>query len=90
MPELLIGDLQLGHNLVDDGSGAAGALVVHGGNLLLAPTSDGVLEDDDLGVLSAEFDDRIHLRVQLLDRQRDGIDLLHEFCADQLGKRVAA
>ena len=83
-------DLQLGDDLVDDGACAAGAFVIHAGNLLLAPAAGVFLEDDDLCVLPAEFDDRIHLGVKLLDGERDGVDLLHELCADQLGQAVAA
>ncbi len=65
--EFVGGNLQLGIDLVDHRAGAAGALVVHGRNLLLAAGLRVVLEDDDLGILAAEFDDGVHLGVQLLD-----------------------
>ena len=53
----LRGDLQLGIDLVNDRTRAAGALVVHGWNLLLASRLIVIFEDDDLRVLAAEFDD---------------------------------
>ncbi len=84
------GNLQLGIDLVDDGARAAGALVVHRGNLLLAAGVLVFLEDDDLGVLAAELDDRVHFGMELLDRERNGGDFLHELCADQVGQRAAA
>ena len=80
--ELLGGDPQLGVDLVDDRAGAAGALVVHRRDLLLPAGLRVFLEDDDLGVLAAQLDDRADLRVELLDRQRDGVDLLDELGAD--------
>ena len=40
-----------------------------------------LLEHDDLGVLPAELDDREHVRVQVLDRERDGVHLLDELAA---------
>ena len=84
------GDLELGIDLVDHRSGAAGALVVHGGDLLLAPGLFVIFEDDDLGVLSAQLDDGVHLGMKLLDGKRDGVDLLHKFRADHLGDGSAA
>src|SRR5919108_6657592 len=50
-------NLQLGIYLVDNSSGAAGALVIHRRNLLLAPSFFVIFEDNDLGVLSTELDD---------------------------------
>ena len=46
------------------------------------------LEDDDLGVLAAELDHRADVGVQRLDRQRDGVDLLHELGADVRRERA--
>jgi hypothetical protein len=48
------------------------------------------LEDDDLGVLSAELDHRSALRIQLFDGERDRIDLLDELRAQELRHPVAA
>ena len=84
------GNLQLGVDLVDDGARAAGALVVHRRNFLLAAGVLVFLEDDDLRILSAELDDRVHFRMQLLDGQRHGRDFLHELGADQVGQRASA
>ena len=84
------GNLQLGVDLVDDGAGAAGTLIVHRGNLLLAAGVLVFLEDDDLGVLSAQLDHRVHFRMQLLHGQRDRRDFLHELCAHQVGQRASA
>ena len=73
--------------LVDRRAGAGGALVVHGGDDPARPAARVVLEQDDLGVLPAQLDDAAHLGVQLFHCQGDGIDLLHETCADGLGQR---
>ena len=54
--ELFGGNFQLAVDLVDDGSGASGALVVHRGNLLLASCLGVFLEDDDFRVLPAQLD----------------------------------
>ena len=84
------GNLQLGIDLVDDRARAAGALVVHRRNLLLAAGVLVLLEDDDLRVLPAQLDDRVHLGMQLLHGQRNRGDFLHELGADQVGQRAAA
>jgi len=83
-------NLQLGVDFVDDRPGAAGALVIHRGDLFLAAGVLVFLEDDNLGVLSAELDDRVDFRMQLLDRERNRCDFLHELRADQVGERAAA
>ena len=88
--EQVDGNFQLGVDLVDDRAGAAGALVVHRRNFLFAAGFFVVLEDDDLGVLPAEFDDRIDFGVQLFDGERNCGYFLHEFCADLVGDRAAA
>src|ERR1700723_3702938 len=79
------GDLELGIDLVDDSSGTACALVVHGGDLLLAPRLRVIFEDDDLRILSAQFDDGVDLRMKLFDGKRDGMHLLNKLRADHLG-----
>ena len=79
--------LELGGNAVDDGAGAAGALVVHGGQLALAAGALVLQPDDDLGVLAPQLDDRAHIRVEGLGRQGDGVDLLHKAGADEGGER---
>jgi hypothetical protein len=43
------------------------------GNFLLAAGLLVVLEDDDLGILSAQLDDRIHFGMQLLDGERNAV-----------------
>ena len=82
LAKLVGGNPQLGVDLVDDRARAAGALVVHRGNFLLAAGFGIFLEDDDLGVLAAQFDDRAALRIQLLDGQRNGVHFLHELGAE--------
>ena len=84
------GNLQLGVDLVDDCARTAGALVVHGGDLLLAPGLFIIFEDDDLGVLPAQLDDRVHLGMKLLDGERNGVHFLHELGADHLRDGAAA
>ena len=84
------GDLEFGVDLVDDRARTAGALVVHRGDLLLAPGLFVILEDDDLRILPAQLDDRVHLGMELLDGERDGVHFLDEFGADHLGDRAAA
>ncbi len=88
--ELVGGNLQLGIDLVDDRARAAGALVVHRRNLLLASGVLVFFEDDDLGVLAAKFDHRVHFRMHLLDCERDRRYFLHKLCAHQVGQRAAA
>ena len=77
-------DLQLGRDLVDDHAGPAGALVVHRHRLARSPLAL-LLEDDDLGVLAAELDDRADVGVAAFDGQRDGRDFLDVMRADELG-----
>ena len=69
LAEFFNGDLELRIDFVDDCARAAGALVVHRWNLLLAPALFVVFENDNLGVLTAEFDDRIHFWVEFLYRE---------------------
>ena len=85
IPRLHGGNFQLGIDFVDDRASPAGALVIHRGNLFLAAGLFVVFEDDDLGVLPAELDDRIHLGMHLLDGERDCRDFLDELCADPVG-----
>ncbi len=88
--ELVGRDLELGVDLVDDRPGAARALVVHRGDLLLLAGLLVGLEDDDLGVLAAELDHALHVGIELLDGQRNGVDLLHELGPDVPAHRRAA
>ena len=83
-------DLQLGVDLVDDRSRAASALVIHRRDLLLASGLFVIFEDDDFCVLSAQFDYGVHLGMQLLDCERDGMHFLNELCADHLSDGAAA
>ena len=76
-------DLQLGGDLVDDRAGAAGALVVHRHRLARPPLAL-LLEDDDLGVLAAQFDDRADVGVAPFDGQRDGSHFLDVVGADRV------
>ena len=82
-------NFQLGIDLVDDGARAAGALVIHRGNLLLAPSLLVIFEDNDLGILATELNNGIHLRVQFFHRQGDGCYLLNKFRADLVRNRAA-
>ena len=43
------------------------------GIFFLRPVSSSIFEDDDLGVLAAELDDRVHFGMQLLHRERDAL-----------------
>ena len=83
LAQLVGGNLELGVDLVDHRAGAAGALVVHRRDLLLAAAGLVFLEDDDLGVLPAQLDDRVHFGMQLLHSKRNRRDFLHEFRANQ-------
>ena len=74
----LRGRVHLQKALVDRGPGTGSALVVHrcGGSFfsrLLVP-----LEHDDLRVLTSELDDGADVRMQVLHRQGDRVDLLNE------------
>ena len=62
-------NLQLRIDLVDDRSGAAGALIVHRRNFFLAARLVVIFEDDDLRILSTQLNHRIHFGMQLLNRQ---------------------
>ena len=88
--EFLDWDLQLGIDFVNDRARTSGALVIHGRNLLLAAGLVVILEHDDLRVLPAQFDHRIHFGMELLDRQRHSCHFLHELRANLLGNRAAA
>ena len=82
-------NLELGVDLVNDSAGPSRALVVHRRNLLLAAGVFVLLEDDDFGILPAQFNDGIHLGVHLFDREGDRGDFLHELGAHQIGKRTS-
>ena len=90
LAKLLGGDAELGVDLVDHRPRASRALIVHGRQLLLAARLGIFLEDDDLGVLPAELDHAAAFRVQLLHRERNRVDLLHELRPEKLGHPVAA
>src|SRR5438552_1602464 len=83
--EFLDRNLQLGIDLVDDRACAAGALIIHRRNFLVAPRFVIIFEDNDLRVLSTQLDDRIHFGMELFHRQRNRRDLLNELAADLLG-----
>ena len=67
-----------------------GALVVHRGDFLLAAGLRVFLEDDDLGVLPAQFHHRTAFGIKLLDRERNGVHFLHELGANVAAHRPAA
>ncbi len=90
LAKLVGGNPELGVDLIDDRAGAAGALVVHRGKFLLAARLGIFFEDDDLGILAAELDDRATLGVHLLHGERNGVDFLYELGAEILRKTVAA
>ena len=73
--------------LVDGGARAGRALVVHGGDGGLVARLRVLLEHDDLGVLTAELDDRADVGVQVLDGERDRVHFLDELAA---GRRPRA
>src|ERR1019366_8667654 len=83
-------NLQLGVDLVDDRTGAPRALVVHRRDLLPPAVAAILFENDDFGILTAQFDDRVHFRMELLHREGDSVHLLHEFRADQSAECIAA
>src|ERR1019366_1358213 len=89
LAKLLGGNAQFGVDLVDDGAGAAGTLVVHRRHFLFAAGFRVGLEDDDLGVLAAQFDDAATLGVELFHGQRYRVDFLHELAAEVFGESVA-
>ena len=62
-------NLELRVDLVDDGARTSRALVVHRRDFFLAAGIPVFLENDDFGILPAQFNDRVHLGVQLFDRQ---------------------
>src|SRR5208283_128234 len=90
LAKLLGGDAQLGVDLVDDRAGAAGAFVVHRRNLLLAAGLRIFFEDDNLGVLPAQFDHRTALGIEPLDGERNRVDLLQKLGAQLIAQSVAA
>ncbi len=76
-----VGVQQVGH-LVDEGARTAGARAVH-------PLLDDRVEERDLGVLAAELDDHVGLRLEALDRGRTGDHFLYELDAHQVGDAEA-
>ena len=89
LAKLLGRDAELGVDLVDYGACAAGALIVHRRNFFLAAGDWIFFEDDDLGVLAAQFNDGAALGIELFYREGYGVYFLHEFCAEQ-GSHAAA
>ena len=71
--------LQQGRHLVDKGARAAGTDAVHA--FLQAAG-----EIDDLGILTAQLDCHIRLRIEGFQRPGNGHDLLHEANAHGLGQ----
>src|SRR5207253_979370 len=90
LAKLFGGDAKLGVDLIDDGAGATGALIVHRRNLLLAAGLGIGLEDDDLGVLAAQLDHAAALGVESLHGERNRVDFLNELGAQKLDQAVAA
>ena len=76
--QLRDGDVQQGGHLIDEGTGAAGAGAVH--TLL-----DGAAEEDDLGILAPQLDDRIGAGDEGSDGSSGGIDLLDKVQTGGLG-----
>ena len=83
-------NLELRIDLVDDGACTAGALIVHRRNFFLAASVFVLFEDDDLGVLPAQLNDRIHLGVHLLHGKRHCGHFLHKLGAYQVSQRASA
>ncbi len=73
----------LGVDLVDHGACTAGALIVHRRDFFLAAGDWIFFEDDDLGVLAAQFNDGAALGVELFNREGYRVNFLHEFCTEQ-------
>src|SRR5690242_4067473 len=90
LAELFARDAQLGIDLVDHGAGAAGALIVHRRDFLLAAGFGIFLEDDDLGVLAAKLDHAAAFGIHALHGQRDRVHFLDKLGAEKLGETVAA
>ena len=89
----LLRHADLEHALVDGRPGARRALVVHRRERRLFGLSVLVLcraEHDDLGVLPAELDDGSDVGMELLDADRDRVDLLHEPGVQGFQERAAA
>ena len=87
--ELVTRHADLENTLVDGGACSRCTFVVHRRDHPSLAGSGCVLEEDDLGILTAEFDDAVHLRMQTLHRERYGVDLLHEPRTHRLGERPA-
>ena len=88
--QLLRWDLQLGIDFINDRASPSCALVIHRGDFFLAPSLVIIFEDDDFGVLTAEFNDRVDFGMQLLYSQGNGGNLLHKFRSDLVGYRATA
>ena len=83
-------NFQLGVDLVNDRARTTGALVVHRWNLLLAAGLRVVFEDNDLGILSTEFNHRIDLGMEFLDGKGYRRDFLYELGSNLLRNSVPA
>ena len=88
--ELFRGNPHLGIDLVNDRARAARALVIHRGDFLLAAGLGVFLEDDDLGILPAQFHHRTAFGIKLLDGERNGVHFLDKFGANVGAHRPAA
>ena len=80
--QLVHRDIEKGGHLVDERPGATGAGAVH-------PLLQGVAEEDDLGVLAPQLDDRVRAGDEGADGGGGGVDLLDEFQSGGLGHTQA-
>jgi hypothetical protein len=76
---------QLGGQLVNERPGTARALVIHAGRALAAIACLPGVEEQNLGVLSAQLDGRLGVGIASLNGQRDRIHFLYEPPAGNAG-----
>src|ERR1043165_4789848 len=88
--QVLRSDLELGVDLVEHGTGAAGAFIIHRRDFLLLAGLLIFLEDDDLGILATQLNHAANVGIELLDGEGDRVNLLHELGAEVPANATAA
>src|SRR5690606_25121826 len=81
---------EFGVNLVDHRPRPTSAFIVHRRDFLFRIGAFNFFEDNDLGVLSAQFDHAHHIGIELFHGEGNGIHFLDETGTDMATYRRAA
>ena len=84
--QVRLGKANLDQAFVDGGPGARGTLVIHRGDNAAFAAGLVLLENNDLGILAAEFYHRTGVRIVFFNRDRYRVDLLYETGTDEVAQ----